>query len=141
MVNSALAALLALHFADLSWFAHWFIETYPREEEALPFRATLDREVGSGRIAQEREDSVFSYGDRYDDAGGFDSIFLARFNRAYLALAGQAPGTNEQLCDASVLPVNALEALGVRFVVTTENRTGLPLVSTTEGANLYRVAN
>ncbi len=141
VLNSALAVILALHFADLSWFAHWFIQTNPREEETLPFQATLDREVGSGRIAQEREDTVFSYGDRFDDAGGFDSIFLARFNRGYLALAGEPPETNEQLFDASVLPANALEALGVRFVITTATRKDLALASSTEDAQLYRVAN
>lgn len=141
VLHAALGVILALHFADLSWFAHWFIQTYPRASDVLPFQATLDRELANGRIAQEREDMVFSYGDRYDDAGGFDSIFLARFNRAYVALAGEPPDTNEQVFDASVLPVKALEALGVRFVVTTQKRTDLTLADSTDDANLYRVPN
>ncbi len=136
-----LAVLLAAHFADLCWFDHWFIQTYSAQQDPLQFQATLDRELGSGRIAQEREDTVFSYGDRYDDAGGFDSIFLARFNQGYMALAGRPADTNEQVFDASVLPVKALQALGVRFAVTTEKRSDLPLAASTDEAQLYRVEN
>ena len=141
LLNGALAALLALHFADLWNFAHWFIQTYPSAENAPAFQSILDREAGSGRIAEEREDLVFSYGDRYDDAGGFDSIFLARFNRAWLALAGLPSDTNEQVFDASVLPPRALEAMGVRFVITTQARSDLQLARSTDDAKLYRVAN
>jgi len=140
-IHAVLALLLALHFADLWRFAHWFIETYPRESETPAFQAILDREVDDGRIAQEREDEVFTFEDRYDDAGGFDSVFLARFNRGYMALAGEPPDTNEQVFDASVLPVKALEALGVRFVLTTDERTDLKLADSKEDAKLYRVAN
>ena len=138
-VPALLTAALVLHFADLWTFAHWFIETYPREDNTPAFQTILDREVDSGRVAEEREDLVFSYEDRYDDAGGFDSIFLARFNRSYLALAGKPPDTNEQVFDASVLPAPALAALGVRFVITTQDRTDLEPAGTTEDAKLYRV--
>ncbi len=48
------AVVLCLHFADLFGFAHWFIQTIPREDEAPAFRTIVDREVGDGRIAQER---------------------------------------------------------------------------------------
>ena len=140
-INAFLGLLLTLHFADLWRFGHWFIQTYPRDNETPAFQARLDREVGSGRVAEAREDLVFSYEDRYDDAGGFDSIFLARFDRGYLALAGEPPDTNEQLLDASELPVKALEALGVRFVITTADRTDLELVDHTDDAKLYRVKN
>jgi hypothetical protein len=141
LLNGALAILLALHFADLWHFAHWFIQTYPSAEDAPAFQAILDREVGSGRIAEEREDLVFSYGDLYDDAGGFDSIFLARFNRAWLALAGLPADTNEQVFDASTLPAKALEAMGVRFAITTQARDDLEPVAGADDAKLYRVAN
>jgi hypothetical protein len=136
-----LAAVLALHFADLWGFDHWFIQTAPRTPETPQFESILDREVGDGRIAEERDALLFSYADRYDDAGGFDSIFLARFNRGIVALAGSPPDLNQQEIDASELPLKALEALGVRFVITTQTRTDLQLVSTTDEANLYRVAN
>ena len=141
IVHSVLALLLALHFADLWRFGHWFISTYPRDEDAPAFQAVLDRELDGHRIAEEREDTVFSDADRYDDAGGFDSIFLARFDRGYLALAGEAADTNEQVFDASVLPPVALEALGVGFVITTEARDDLELAAKTDEAYLYRVAD
>jgi hypothetical protein len=140
-VNGVLALLLAFHFADLWRFANNFIETYPRGDDAPAFQAILDRELGNSRIAEERADVIFSDAERYDDAGGFDSIFLARFNRAYLALAGEPADTNEQVFDASELPVHALEALGIRFVITTQERSDMELAAHTEEANLYRVAN
>ena len=133
--------LLVLHFADLCRFDHWFIQTYPRDDGTLEFQTILDRETGTGRIAEERDDMVFSDGFRYDDAGGFDSIFLARFNRGYMALAGEPADTNEQVFDASVLPVKGLEALGVRFAITGDERTDLELVGTDEDTKLYRVSN
>ncbi len=141
VMQGALVILLACHFADLWRFDHWFIQTYPRGDDAPAFQAILDREIGNNRIAEEREDTVFSNEDRYDDAGGFDSIFLARFNRSYLSLAGLPADTNEQVFDASTLPVRALEALGVGFVITTDERDDLPLVSSTDEAKLYRVPN
>jgi hypothetical protein len=139
--TAVVTVLLVLHFADLCRFDHWFIQTYPRDNGTLEFQTILDRETGSGRIAEQREDIVFSDGFRYDDAGGFDSIFLARFNRGYVALAGEPPDTNEQVFDASVLPVKGLEALGVRFVITGEERTDLQLAGTDDDTKLYRVAN
>ncbi len=123
-LHAAMAIVLALHFADLWRFANRFIQTYPRDEGPAEFQTTLDREIGSGRIADERDGNTPLYGERYDDAGGFDSVFLARFNRAWMALAGEPPDTNEQVFDASTLPTRALEAFGVRFVI---------------GADLYRV--
>ena len=56
-----------------------------------------------------------------------------------MALAGEPPDTNEQVFDASVLPVNALEALGVRFVITTGERTDLALAASDDDDKLYRV--
>lgn len=140
-INIALGVILALHAADLWWFDHWFVATDPRESNPPAFQATLDRELGNRRIASEREDTIFSDQDRYDDAGGFDSIFLARFNRGYLALAGEPPDTNEQVFDASVLPVKGLEALGVGFVITTAERKDLPQVEKNDAELLYRVPN
>ena len=139
--TAVVAVLLVLHFADLCRFDHWFIQTYPRDDGTLEFQTILDREVGTGRIAEQREDMVFSDGSRYDDAGGFDSIFLARFNRGYVALAGEPPDTNEQVFDASALPVKGLEALGVRFVITGDERSDLQLAGTDDDTKLYRVSN
>jgi hypothetical protein len=139
--NGILVLGLSAHFLDLWGFAHRFIQLTPRERETPKFEAILDREVGDGRIAQERRLRILSTEDRYDDAGGFDSIFLARSYRGLLALAGSPPSLNRQWIDASTLPVKALEATGVRFVITTETRTDLELAGSTDDTNLYRVAN
>jgi hypothetical protein len=139
--TAILAAALSLHFADLWGFAHWFIQTSPRDEDAPEFQAILDREADDYRIAQEREYALISNEDRFDDAGGFDSIFLARFYRGLLALTGDPSNVNRQWIDASTLPVKALEATGVRFVITSKTRPDLELVSSEEDSHLYRVAN
>ncbi|HVW11515.1 MAG TPA: YfhO family protein [Bryobacteraceae bacterium] len=140
-VHAGLAVLLALHFADLWWFGHWFIQTYPRDEAPAAFEATLDRELGDGRIGDDRDGNTPLYGELYDDAGGFDSVFLARFNRVWMALAGLPPDTNEQVFDASGLPPRALEAMGVRFVITSEERKDLTPAGESDGSHLYRVAH
>ena len=141
VTNVGLGILLALHVADLSWFDHWFVSTSPRDNGPPAFHTILDRELGNHRIASEREDTIFSDQDRYDDAGGFDSIFLVRFDRAYLALAAKPADTNEQVFDASVLPPKALEALGVGFVITTVERKDLAQVAKNDDELLYRVPN
>jgi len=136
----AVSVILCLHFADLWGFAHRFIQATPREEDPPAFQAIVDREVDDGRIAGERAYySTVPYDDRRDDAGGFDSIFLARFYGGVLALAGDKPGLNRQSIDASELPVKALEATGVRFVITTKTRTDLEWAASDEDTNLYRV--
>jgi hypothetical protein len=134
------AVVLCLHFADLWGFARRFVQLTPRDEDPPAFQAIVDREVGDGRIAEERAYyATFSNDDRHDDAGGFDSIFLARLYRGVLALAGDPPGLNRQWIDASELPVKALEATGVRFVITTKTRTDLEWAASDEDTNLYRV--
>jgi hypothetical protein len=138
---AALALILALHFTDLWRFADRFIETYPRDEVPAGFQTTLDREIGDGRIADQRDGNTPLYGERYEDAGGFDSVFLARFNRAYMALAGEPPDTNEQVFDASLLPPRALEAMGVRFVITGDARKDLAPVGENDDRYLYCVAH
>jgi hypothetical protein len=139
--TAILVVALSLHFADLWGFAHWFIQTSPRDDEASEFRAILNRDAGDYRIAQQREYGLISNEDRFDDAGGFDSIFLARFYRGLLALTGDPISVNRQWIDASTLPVKALEATGVRFVITTKSRAELELVSSEEDSHLYRVSN
>ncbi|HVY94148.1 MAG TPA: YfhO family protein, partial [Bryobacteraceae bacterium] len=128
-------------FADLWWFGHWFIETYTPDEGPAAFEATLDREVGSGRIADQRDGNTALYGERYDDAGGFDSVFLARFNRIWMALAELPPDTNEQVFDAAGLPPRALESMGVRFVIASDERKDLTPAGEDENRHLYQVAH
>src|SRR4029077_13579783 len=110
-------------------------------EDPPEFQSVLDHDLAGGRIATAREYLNFSYGNRYDDAGGFDSISLALYNRGILALCGSPPDLNEQVVDAAQFPVRALKATGVRFVITPETRSDLELVENTDDANLYRVAN
>ncbi len=137
--HAAIAILLVLHFADLANFDRKFIQTSPRDTDPPAFQTALDKSPSGCRVAEAREDEILPYEARYDDAGGFDSIFLARFSKAYLALAGLPPDTNEQIFDASTLPPKALRALSVCHVITTAQRSDLELIDRSDDIGLYRV--
>lgn len=130
-----LLACLVGHAADLGGFTRLFVQPADEEDFPRPFAEILDRELDGSRIASED----MSHHGRYDDAGIFDSILLANPYRALLGLAGLPRNLNEQVIDAATFPLPALEAGGVRFVITSETRRDLELVYSTEQGNLYRV--
>ncbi len=138
--QALVACCLLLHVADLGGFGWNFVKTVPRERhDSGPYERTLAREVKEGRIAVD-----FSlrrnYGDRYDDAGVFDSLLLANPYRAILRLNGQPPDLNVQDMDVSDFKLPALRAAGVRFVVTVDERNDLSLDDDSNPtADLYRV--
>jgi hypothetical protein len=135
-----LAVAMGLHFVDLGRFDEMFILTSPRRSGPPAFEETLRTQVGDRRIGS---DPVTGgpYADRYDDVGGFDSIWLARFDQGIVALTGDPADENEEELDGSDLTVAALEATGVRFVITPDMRADLELVARTSDTNLYRVPN
>lgn len=138
--QAAVALCLAFQVLDLAGFARRFIQPIPRQGEAPQFQEILDREVRDGRIAAD-QDLEFSYADRYDDAGGFDSIFLADSYRAVLALSHLPRDLNVQRLNGAEFPLAALQATGVRFVITETTRDDLELVGTSGDVKLYRVAD
>ena len=138
--QALVACCLLLHGADLGGFGRHFVQTVPRQgQDSAPYEQTLAREVKDGRICVD-SDLLLGYGDRYDDAGVFDSLLLANPYRAMLRLTGQAADLNIEDMDASDLTLPALRAAGVRFVVTAAERKDLALVdSSNDEADLYRV--
>jgi hypothetical protein len=134
--STAVALCLLVHAVDLGGFTRLFTIAVPRPPKA-PFQAVLAREVGDGRIAAD-QNLDFTY-PAYDDAGGFDSIFLARPYRALLALNGSPPDLNEQLMNGAEYSVAALRAFGVRFVITESQRSDLPEAAVDRDTHLYRV--
>jgi len=132
-----LALCLVGHAVDLGGFARLFIQPAPHERFPRVFEAVLSRELNGARIAAQDP----AYHGLYDDAGIFDSILLANPYRAMLGLAGLPRDLNEQRVDASEFPIPALEAAGVRFVITSDERNELALVRETAEENLYRVPN
>jgi membrane protein YfhO len=132
-----LAACLLGHAVDLGGFARLFIQPAPQDSFPREFEQVLSRELDRGRIAAEDPE----YHGLYDDAGIFDSILLANPYRAMLGLAGLPRDLNVQRMDASEFPIPALQAAGVRFVITSNDRNDLALVRETEEENLYRVPN
>ncbi len=135
--NLILALCLIAHAVDLGGFARLFVKPVQPESLSREFQQVLNRELGAARIAAE---DPADHG-LYDDAGIFDSILLANPYRAMLGLAGLPRDLNEQRVDASEFPIPALEAAGVRFVITSDQRDDLALVRETETENLYRVPN
>ena len=133
---SIVVLCLAAHFVDLANFDRKFVETEPRHEsQPAAFEQCVAKEVGVGRIADEDT----SFRDRYDDAGIFDSILLANAYRAFIGLAGYPKNFNEQRLDGTKLNAAALRALGVRAVITSDERTDLPLLAESNDYFLYAV--
>ncbi|MGD1070393.1 MAG: YfhO family protein [Bryobacteraceae bacterium] len=139
MMYALLTVCLGLHLFDLGRFDRLFIVTDTRDSDPPDFGGTLDREVGNGRIAADI--NLGTYKIRYDDVGGFDSIWLARFDRGIKALEGSSPDLNEQVLDGTKLSVATLEAFCVRFVITDRTRPDLEWVGNSDDGNLYRVPN
>ena len=138
---AVVALCLALHGLDLGGFARLFVQTEPREQKhSLAFESILERELDDGRIAADGA-LMPEYRVRYDDAGVFDSLLLANPYRAMVKLSGLPADYNEQRLDESEFAIPALQAAGVRFVITTTERKDLPLAGETEDAYLYRVRN
>jgi len=138
--SAAVVACLAFHAWDLSRISRVFILPTTWHPVDVPeFDENLARQGGDGRVAVSHILSL-QLSSGHDDAGGYDSIFLAAPYRALLAITGQPPGLNEEIMDASTWPVAALEAAGVRFV-TTATRTDLELAASAPPLRMYRVAN
>ncbi|HYK16963.1 MAG TPA: hypothetical protein VEV37_03025 [Bryobacteraceae bacterium] len=132
-----LVALLAGHALDLGGFARLFVRPAPVDDFPAAFQKKIDAEIGDARTASDDP----AYYQRYDDAGIFDSILLANPYQALVRLAGLPSDLNEQRVDASSLPIPALQAAGVRFVITSEERTDLECVLRSDDENLYRTAD
>jgi hypothetical protein len=132
-----LGALLAGHALDLGGFARVFVRPAPVDDFPPAFQKKIDAEIGDARIASDDP----AYYERYDDAGIFDSILLANPYRALVRLAGLPSDFNEQRMDASSFPIPALQAAGVRFVITTEERPDLECLLKNDDENLYRVTD
>ncbi len=136
-----LAAGLALHFADLWSHANRFIQVTPRFEETQEFQTTLDRTVDNARIARSWRDLMRSSRTAMTTRAVSIRSCWHRSIADFWRWQATRPDLNRQLVDASELPVKALEATGVRFVITTNERKDLELVDATDDARLYRVPN
>jgi hypothetical protein len=129
---------------DLGRFAHQFVLPVDRRAAGqFPFAEILNKQVKDARVAVSG-DLISDFGDRYDDAGIFDSILLANPYREILRLNGDPPTLNVQRLDGSELSVAALRGAGVRFVLTTTERPDLFPVASVPVSNddtqyLYRV--
>jgi hypothetical protein len=132
-------ACLALHTFDLGGFSRHFVLAVPRLVASAPeLHSFLARELGDARLALDAGHKLPLAG-RYQNVGGFDSILLASYYRAMLPLMDAPDALNVQFIDASRLPLRALQATGVRFVVTSQPRDDLPAAGELDGAHVYRV--
>jgi hypothetical protein len=137
--RAVVAACLLFHAVDLGGFTRAFIQP-------LPWTDVVGIPSFAGRIIAEAKDERVVADDfdvwcqqRYDDAGGFDSIILANTYRALLSLAGADPKLNEEELEASRFPARALQATGVRFVITDSPRNDLERIADDGDSILYRV--
>ena len=136
-----LAIVVLAHAIDLGAHARAFVETTAVPDADGQLGLQIGQFVGDGRAAIDARLGG-RYVRRVDDVGFFDSIMLARPYAALLDLAGLPPGHNVQLLDGSELSVRALEATGVRLVVTTRARQDLERLSSGAGPiHVYRTAH
>jgi len=141
LANAAVVIAVIVQAWDLGSTARLFVHAADGYGPALPrMESILAQERPGGRVAVSIVMSPDLL-DRYDDVSGYDSIFLANTYRGMLELAGLSPRLNEEILDAAAWPVHALEELGVRFVITWDERKDLEFVLREQGLNLYRVAN
>lgn len=133
------AACLLFQAVDLGGFARTFVRVVPWSDIIGPpsFAARILQQAHGERVAASEFD-VWSQ-QRFDDAGGFDSLILANTYRALLSLSVDNPKLNQEKLDASRFPVRALQATGVGFVITDEARGDLERVGSDDDTILYRV--
>jgi hypothetical protein len=135
------AICLVFHAWDLGRVVRLFIVPTSWHPLAIPeFQEVLSREGGTQRVAVSRVLSL-AIANKYDDPGGYDSIFLADTYRSLGVLTQARAGLNEEVVEATNWPRAALEQTGVGFVVTWQPRTDLDLVRAASGLEMYRVAN
>jgi len=138
---AAIGLCLAYHLKDLGSVARSFVLPVPGHPLEVPeFEQILARETGDSRVAVSRV-LALQISNAYDDPGGFDSIFLAKSYRSLVDLTGAPAGLNEEVMDAALWPRAALQATGVKFLVTWQNRADLELVESVRGLLLYRVSD
>lgn len=142
LARAAVLVCLAFHAWDLGGVSRLFIAPGPLHPLDIPeFQELLAHELGHSRIAVSRILQL-RLGYQYEDAGGFDAVFLADPYRTILALTGAPPKLNEEVLDASTWPPDALAATGVRFVIPWgTSRKDLELMKAASGLQMYRVAN
>ena len=133
------AACLLFHLIDLGGFARNFVQTVLWSDMTGPpsFAARILDEAHGKRVVANNFNVWCQR--RFDDTGGFDSLILANTWTALLGLSHANPKLNEEKLDASRLPVRALQATGVGFVITDEPRNDLEKVASDDDAILYRV--
>lgn len=132
------AVAVGLHVFDLVAHDRPFIKGHPRTLASMPkTEAVLAKHLDSGRVAFDWNLAV-APNRRFDDAGFFDSILLARPYTAIFEMGAAPAGYNAQSFRASTLPAHALANLGVRFVVTPRKKNDLQRVLT-ERYHLYAV--
>ncbi len=137
---AATIVLAAIHIGDLFLHDQPFLYARPRTLRSMPTAMPIFEEhLGAERMAVDYNLSL-DFNRRFDDVGFFDSIILARPYRALLAMAQMPSDTNVQDIRGSALPATALANLGVRFIVTSRNRTDLPLFGR-ERYSVYVIPN
>ncbi|HLW76460.1 MAG TPA: hypothetical protein VKS01_05730, partial [Bryobacteraceae bacterium] len=141
MARAVVGIAVIAQIYDLGTTARLFVHTVDGYGPATPrMESILESEARDARVAVSIVMSPDLL-DRYDDASGYDSIFLADTYRDLLPLMGVSPRLNEEIIDAASWPVPALEAAGVKFVITWDQRKDLEFVTEENGLRMYRVAN
>ena len=131
--------LLTLHVVDLGSHDRRFIQ----RGSLLPVAESVElvnvlKRVGDGRAAIDHTPPLLLK-QSIDDIGFFDSIMLARPYRMVLTLAGLPPDLNIQSFNGSDMSLRALAAMGVKIMLTKEDRKDISSDRQILGVKIYEI--
>jgi hypothetical protein len=133
-----IAFLLLGHVVDVSLHARAFVATTAPTKPSPQMLDQLSTFLGDARAGVD-VGVISSYNRQIDDVGFYDSIMLAKSYRAVMDLSDQPPGLNVESFDGSEMPRRALEACGVKLVVTPRERRDLIPITGSRLARMYQV--
>ena len=131
--------LLSLHVVDLGGHDRRFIlrGSLPSAADSEPLVKVFES-VGDGRAAIDYA-LPLPVSRTVDDIGFFDSVMLARPYRMILSLAGAPREQNIQTFNGSEMPLRSLAAMGVKTILTQEDRKDLRADGQIFGIKVYGV--
>jgi hypothetical protein len=133
------AIALAAHAIDLGSCCRRFVLRADTGLQSGPasLRPLLSN-LGDARVAIDAS-LALTFNRKIDDVGFFDSIVLARTYAAMLDICGASPNVNFENIDGSGMTDRMLRAAGVKYVITLQRLTTLPIVAAWEWISVFEV--
>jgi hypothetical protein len=141
IVFISILLILTVHLIDLGRHDRYFIGNilYGRGLPCQELHQYLSENLKDGRVAMDYT-AFLEENRKYDDVGFFDSIVLASTYNSVLKVAGIDPKKNIEEFFSSTLPVDVLQKLCAKCLISLHERKDLIFVATIdEKINVYEV--